>query len=572
MNNRQNRLWWALWPAGVVVGAAAEWVSISHDVPENHWLDLAVGWAYIAAGLIAWRRRSDSRLGVLMTVVGFTWFIGNFEASAVPVVFSLAFAFETLNEAVLAHMVLSYPEGRLHDGVERGVVVALYSWMLVDGLAIMLTYDPALHYGCAGCPSAGLAAFQSNSAFEAIDTVGNVVGGIFAALVLALIIRRLVSASPTARKILSPMWAAGLLTALVFVSQAVSESSSLQVMQRVVMLGIPCVFLYGLFRTQAAQGSVGSFVRALAQPLPRGRLREKMAVALGDPTLEVAFAREAGGYVDEEGRDVELPPSGSGRETTHISSEGEPVAVLIHDPCLLEQGALVETVAAAARLALENERLQAEILAQLEEVRESRARIVEAGDDERFRMERDIHDGAQQRLVTLAMALAMAEERAECTEDPELSAMLAEATKEVGKAVEELRNLAQGIHPTILTEAGLGPALESLALRSSIPTKLTAQPSERFAPQIELAAYFVAAEALTNAMKHSRARSVELSAGRVNGGVVVRVADDGVGGADPARGSGLGGLRDRLAALDGTLTIEEPSGGGTHIVAEIPCE
>jgi signal transduction histidine kinase len=247
-----------------------------------------------------------------------------------------------------------------------------------------------------------------------------------------------------------------------------------------------------------------------------------------------------------------------------------PVAALVHDPVLLERRALLNAAGAAARLALENERLQAELRAQLAELRASRARIVTAGDEERRRLERDLHDGAQQRLLSLGLALQLA--RGQLGPDANGAAeILAEADGELHAALEDLRELAHGIHPAVLTEQGLGPALQTLAERSPVPVTIVELPDGRLPAPAEAAAYFLVSEALANIVKYARASRARVSVARVNGGVLVEVDDDGVGGADPERGSGLRGLSDRVHALDGKLEVESPPGRGTRLHAEIPC-
>jgi signal transduction histidine kinase len=244
---------------------------------------------------------------------------------------------------------------------------------------------------------------------------------------------------------------------------------------------------------------------------------------------------------------------------------------LVHDAALDDEPELVQAVAATARLTIENQRLQAEVRAQLEEVRASRARIVEFGDAERRRVERNLHDGAQQRLVNLSLALGIARSQIPTTTDGDLAAALDEAAEELRLALAELRELARGIYPVILSEAGLGPALASLAERSPIPATVAAAPSDRLPARVEETAYYVASEALANAAKHARATAVTISARHCDGGLEVEVGDDGVGGANP-NGSGLRGLADRVAALDGHLRVDSPTGRGTRITAELPCE
>jgi signal transduction histidine kinase len=222
-------------------------------------------------------------------------------------------------------------------------------------------------------------------------------------------------------------------------------------------------------------------------------------------------------------------------------------------------------------LALENERLQAEIKAQLQQVRESRARIVATGDAERRRIERDLHDGAQQRLVTLSLVLGLAREQAAATADIALEEVLDEAASQLRLALAELRELARGIHPSVLSDAGLHAAIESLAVRLPVAVTVSSGTTPRFDAAIEAAAYFVAAEALTNVVKYANASDVRVTLTYSSGRLIVEVVDDGVGGADPRLGSGLVGLADRVGALAGRLDVVSEPGRGTRIAATLPC-
>jgi signal transduction histidine kinase len=228
----------------------------------------------------------------------------------------------------------------------------------------------------------------------------------------------------------------------------------------------------------------------------------------------------------------------------------------------------VRAAGGAAALALENQRLAAELRARIEELRASRARIVEAGDTERRRLERDLHDGAQARLVALAMKLRLARRRAEGA--PEVAALLDESSADLQESLDELRELARGIHPAVLTDRGLGAALRSLADRAPLPVELASEPPEDLPPPVATAIYFVVAEALTNVAKYAQAGEATVSVQRVADRVVVEVADDGRGGARLDAGSGLRGLGDRVAALDGRLELDSPPGAGTRLRVEIP--
>jgi signal transduction histidine kinase len=316
---------------------------------------------------------------------------------------------------------------------------------------------------------------------------------------------------------------------------------------------------------------VADLVVELGETPTPARLRDALANALGDPSLSVAYwSPPAGAYVDANGASITLPGEGDGRAVTRLARDGAPIAAIVHDPALLDDPGLVASVAGAMRLAVENERLQAEVETQLEEVRASRARIVEAGDSERKRLERDLHDGAQQRLVSLTLALRVARTRLGGDEDAAVRGALDQASEDARQALAELRELARGIHPAILTEAGLGAAIESLADRSVIPAVVEGAADERFSPTVERTAYFFASEALANANKHSGASRVVIRLECDPTELRIQVDDDGLGGADESGGSGLRGLADRLAAVDGTLRIESPMGGGTRIMAAIP--
>jgi signal transduction histidine kinase len=272
--------------------------------------------------------------------------------------------------------------------------------------------------------------------------------------------------------------------------------------------------------------------------------------------------------VDETGRPVTLPEPGSGRTSTIVEREGRRVAAIVHDASLDTSRELVEAAAAASSLAIDNERLRADLQARVEELRVSRLRIVEAGDMARRRIERNLHDGAQQQLVSLALELRML--RARLKDDPALAPKIDELSERLATALAELRELARGIHPAILTDRGLAPAIESLADRGTVPIEARVEVEQRLPPPVEAAAYFLVAEALTNIARYAEATSASVDVHCEHGELVVQVADDGVGGVDPEAGSGLRGLDDRVAAVGGTLEIDSPVGGGTRRCARIP--
>jgi signal transduction histidine kinase len=336
------------------------------------------------------------------------------------------------------------------------------------------------------------------------------------------------------------------------------------------LAAVPWCFLLGLARTAVSRGGVvGRLVARLGDTLGPDDLRAALAEALGDPTLEIAYWIPASGrYVDGAGHELAGEP-GEGRTTTPVELEGRRVGALVHDARLLDQPELVRAVADAAALALERERLEAELRAKVEELRASRARIVEAGYAAARRLERDLHDGAQQRLVSLALGLRMAEGRV-ASNPEEAQRLLSSAHAELDAAIAELRDFARGLHPGILADRGLDAALSALASRAPLPVEVEGSAEGRLSPGVESAAYFVVAEALTNVAKYAEAETATVSVARDNGALTVEVRDDGVGGADPANGSGLRGLSDRVSAMDGRLEVESPSDRGTVVRARIP--
>jgi signal transduction histidine kinase len=309
--------------------------------------------------------------------------------------------------------------------------------------------------------------------------------------------------------------------------------------------------------------------RALLAPraAPSGPVRELLAESLGDRSVAIAYwlpDRET--FVDESGRPVELPDPGSGRAWTAVERDGRRVAAIVHDAALDTSTELVQAAAAASSLAIDNERLKADLRARVAELRVSRQRIVEAADEARRRIERDLHDGAQQQLLALALELRVLRSR---VNGDEAAGLIDGLAKRLDVALGELRELARGIHPALLTQSGLAPAISALAERSSVPVRADVI-DERLAPPIESAAYFLVAEALTNVARYAHATHASVSVSRDGADVVVVVADDGVGGVDVAAGSGLRGLQDRLAAVDGELHIDSRRGGGTRVQARIP--
>ena len=545
----------------------------------------AVGLSFLAAGIAAWLRWPASRLGLLFTITGYLWLLPSMARLHYSLPFTIGNLIAPVYGAALAHLGLAWPTGRLRSKFEVGVVVAEYVWNIGQTLAFMLFWDPRTT--CSpGCPGNLLMIHGSTSAGRAISLLDVPVGLALTGIVLVLIIGHWRSARGWSRRAMVPLlWIAPAICVLSALQTVAGDLNVPYFQTRagnillygygpLILLAGPALFVISTLLARTARGAVGSAIIDLDPGAPPGQLRDTLARALGDSTLQLAFWQPGGqGYADTDGRPVDVAQPGPGRIVTPLPAVNAAVpadAVLVHDGGLEHEPQLVRLTAAAASMALEHSRLQAEVRAQLEQVRASRARIVEASDEARRRIERDLHDGAQQRLVTLSLALGMARSQV-AGSDPELAALLDGATKEAREAIAELRELARGIHPAVLTETGLAGAVQSLVERSSVVTTVTAVPGGRFPAPIEATAYFVVCEALANVAKHAPAATAQIAIRQQAGQVIVEVSDDGPGGAQRDGGSGLRGLADRVASVGGTLHIDSTAGGGTRLRAELPC-
>jgi signal transduction histidine kinase len=567
---------------GAALGIAAYQAQTNALNSPHAVAQVAVGWAYVLAGLVAWARRPANRMGPLLLLTGFALLARQLRYSDEALPFTIFFVLGDIGYALVAYSALAYPSGRVTDRAERALVVAGFTAALVFPLSAALVYGGGGGLtGFGGLSRDSLVNVTSSPhAVELLQKSETVVFfGVLAAVFVLLIARRFWTATPRMRRILAPL----VLAAVAFGLRAIFEcvftfvdrpfaADYLFWWQFVALFALPLTLVGGLLRAHWVRADVGDLVVELEHPHPQ-ELRDALARTLRDPTLELAFwLPEREQYVDATGRRVELPADGT-RAVTYLEHEGgEPLAAIVHDPSLREEPKLVRAAGAAARLALENAQLQAETRAQLQQVKESRVRIVAAADEERKRIERDLHDGAQQRLAALALQLRTAQRRLGSGEsDPAVEALLESAVVELQAANEELRELVRGVYPAILTEDGLAAALESLALRNPFPIELDVLEG-RLPARVEATAYFVTCEGLANVTKHAQASKASVSIARRDGLLQVEIADDGVGGARPLENSGLSGLADRVEALGGRLRVESPVGAGTRILAEIPCE
>ena len=576
-----RRALWALAAAGFVMGLAVLALILTNDELDaaGAWGagTVVVGWGFVWVGLYAWARRPDNRVGMLMAATGFAWFLSALSFSDVPLIFTIGQLFGSLFFAVIMHLLLAFPSGRLQSRLERRIVVAAYLLTTVVVAPLWLFAD-AEALDCESCPENVLLVDPNESLVTTVTSVLNIGGIVLIGAVLVILVRRWRRASAGQRRLLVPVYSAGaavivLLIVTVGLQASGADTWTLDIfwIASLVPFGlVPYMFLATLVRARMIQtGAVGKLIARLGETPGRGQLRDELARALGDPTIALVYWLPDGErFVDARGRTVQLPAPGSGRGVTRIERDGELVAAIVHDALNFDRE--LDAIGAAAAIALENERLDAELRAKVAELRESRSRMLRIGLEERRRLERDLHDGAQQRLVSMALNMRLARDR--MREDPDAAERLLDgASSELDAALEELRELARGIHPAVLSDRGLDAALETLARRAPLPVELNRDARERLPESIELAAYFVVSEALTNVAKYADATHAQVNVARRNGKLLVEVTDDGVGGADPTGGTGLRGLADRLAVIEGRLEVQSPPGAGTTIRARIPC-
>ncbi|TWP50818.1 sensor histidine kinase [Lentzea tibetensis] len=547
---------------GAVIGAVAVTLKVADG--SHPWSDTVLsgvsGSLFLLAGLVAHLRRPANRTGLLMMVVGVAFFAEDLQLSTDPAVFTAGLLFAHASTPAITHLVLAFPDGGLRSRPAK--ILAISTYVVVYGYALLnaLVHD----WTVIGRPENLLLVADHPDIARLLEDVLNVVGALIAAAVVVMLAQRFRTAPPTIRAALAPV----LLIALIggIASLAGNTVGSLHPLYpvlapiyRIAFCAWPLAFLVGALWTRPRRAVIADLLIAARRPDSLEGLRDTLAVALRDPSLQLGrWQPDQQEFVDADGR-----PVGAG--TVLDDRDGRPLGALSRREVPWEDARTAEAVAALAALVLDNQRLAAEAGARLAEVRASRARLVTAADDERRRVERDLHDGAQQRLVVVALGIQLARERAD---DPELAALLADTAEGVTAAITELRELARGIHPALLAESGLGPAIAELATRSPLPVELSVDDLPRLPATVEATAYFVVAEALTNVLKHARATAARVQLSLRGNALSVEVTDDGVGGAQVRDGSGLAGLRDRVRALDGELTVRDAA--GTAVVAEIP--
>jgi signal transduction histidine kinase len=566
---------WVLW-AIAVVGCAAAGASFALALNSDHvnepglqaaltnWITLP----YILAGVIAWDRRPESRFGPLMVAAGFATFLSSLGWANAALPHTIGQAFDLIPAVLFLHVFLAFPSGRLEHRFERALVAAGY--VTAFGLELV-----GMALGGFGPDNLLEVVVAPKAAATLLDVQLYAISAFCLIGVGVLAARRRGRGRPLRKPaaVLVDSFALGLvMIAVLFVTGAL-EGPGFETIRRATfaVIGLaPAAFLVGLLSARLARSSLAELlVEMRADPAPAD-LRDALARALRDPSLTLAYwLPEFESWADVDGHAMELPAHEDGRATTIVDHDDEPIAALCHDASLQDESELLEAVGAAAGIALENARLHAELGARLEELRGSRVRVIEAGQRERQRLERNLHDGAQQRLVALSLELTMLKRK--LSADPEATTRIDHARTEIAMSLEELRDLARGLHPAVVSGHGLAVALESLAARAPVPVRLTVALDGRLPEALEVAAYYLVSESLANIGKHAQATSASIDVTRANGEVVVEIVDDGVGGADTEGGTGLRGLADRVEALDGRLRVWTPVGSGTRVRAEIPC-
>jgi signal transduction histidine kinase len=573
LTRAERRRVWSLVPIAAVLAVAAAGASLGFALaagspdPARVFLMEWVAVPYVTAGVIAWWRRPASRLGPLMVAGGLASAFSGWQLAGSAGAYTFGAAFDIVPAALFIHVCLAFPDGRLRSKFEGALVAVAYASAV--GLQLV-------KLALGGVDPANLVdVWRQPDLVAMVEDVQLLALTVCCVLALAVLMRRRRRLGRPRRRaiafVIDSFALALVMIAALFVIAAFDWPGFLEV-QRVTLFVVglsPLAFLLGLLDARLARSAVGELLVALrTEPAPP-ELRDALAHTLRDPSLTLAYwLPDFKSYVDVNGRPVTLPDDGR-RTATLIDRNGEHVAALVHDPALDDEHQLLEAVGAAAGMSLENARLQAELRARVDELRGSRARVIDAGQKERQLLERDLHDGAQQRLIALSLRLSLLKKS--LPDEPEVRHELDAARSEIALSLEELRDVARGIHPAVLSGHGLAVAVESLSAHAPLRVRLEMCVEDRLPERVEVAAYYVISESLANVAKHAHASEARVSLERRDDYLVVEIVDDGDGGADTERGSGLRGLADRVEALGGRLRVWTPLGGGTRVQAEIPC-
>jgi len=592
MGSRRWELAVAVIAVAVAAAIAAFWITVNaHFLAHPGWLAVQkADWILGPTGVgLYWRlRRPDNRLGVLLIALGFCGVLYIFTSSTVPVLFGIGVLTEAPIIVLTMGAILAFPTGRLDGLAERGILLVL---VLTTGLVYVIAtltapqFSPSFSLsGCrAACPENGLAIWPPMpwpSLLTDVARAGVVVSAIATVCVLAW---RFATGTPPRRRSLS----IGAPIALVFLmAQATFQSLQLFSPNQATVAAGPISgaiawtiagarsaiwygFLLALIGAQLYAGRVlRRLVRSALEYPSRGELEQMLREPLGDPTLRLAFWwSDAQGWAGAD--EARLKHPGPGQVMTEIDHDGRVAAAILHDEQLDEDPELVQAAGAIILLAHQNLEFEAGWKGSVRELAESRMRLVKASDEARRKLERDLHDGAQQRLLTALINLAVVRERAD---EPELVSLLAAVHTELEASVDELRDLAHGIYPTVLTDMGLAGALRSVALRQ--PDRITVTATEgRFPNETETALYFCCLEAVQNALKHAGEDAhITIRLFTLRGELLLEVRDTGSGFDRAVEHDGLGlqSMEDRLGAVGGQVEIRSVVGRGTLVAAAAP--
>jgi len=529
-----------------------------------------LGWTYAAAGLVAWWRRPSNRLGAILLVGGLSWIGAGLVNTTVAVLIAAGQVLATVPLAVVVHLLLAFPSGRLRSRASRIVVAAAYAIALV-GPAPQYLFTPAV------APD-GLLFVADRPDLAALSGWLSPVGGVAMLAAAVILGARLRHAPRAGRRVLAPLYAYGVLAA-VFVPATAWARDLLGlgpelrfVLQLVVLAGVPVAFALVLLRGGFARTGqieeLGAWLGSVEAARPT--LEQALADTLGDPSLRLVF-RVGEGYVDAEGAPAALPRPGSGRAVVEIDQAGAAVGAIVYDASLIADPEPVRAAGRVVGIAVEAQRLTAELRASRDALRRSRLRLVEAADQERRRIAQNLHDGLQVQLVLLALDAAQVAKSADDAADPTTRDAATALRIGIDDAAAALRRTVHDVLPATLIERGLATAVEDLVDRLPLPTDLQLSVADRTLPAaVEATAYFVVAEGLANAFKHSRARRLAVRVTHHDRGLEIEVGDDGIGGASLEAGTGLRGLADRLDVLGGRLVLHSPTGAGTRLLAHLP--
>jgi signal transduction histidine kinase len=564
----------SLWvTASVLAGVETALFAAEPSPPWVVYLFPAVAAAYATSGVIAWGRRPSNGMGPVLYLGGLVILLAGLLNTSVPALAAAGLVLAAAPIGAVFHALLAFPSGRLNGRVAAALVALGY----VITIALQ---SPRYLFSRNPPPLDAFELGHRPTVVHAGILVQNISGGVVLACGALLLAHRVLRASTPQRRVLGPVYLYGI-AAILFLELAAHVlrplfgigPNTVFGLQMAGLAGVPAAFVSGILRGGFARSGELEELGVWLGSTEGGRpgLRDALAATLGDPSLELLFWLPDGGYVSAAGEPVCLPRLGSGRAAVEVELADQRIGAIAYDGGLIADPELVRAGGRVIAIALERERLTAALLASRESLRESRVRIIEAADRERRRIARDLHDGLQGRLVTVAIRTGR------LAADPAARTVASELTglrEELEEASGELRDLVQGVMPALLLERGLYAATEDLVDRLPVPTRLALAPGESYVPlpqRIESTGYFVVAEALTNAVKHSQARELGVTVARDDSTLRIEVTDDGVGGASVAGGSGLRGIADRLDVLGGTLHIRSPEGQGTWMLAELPC-